>query len=62
MSNITVKDLLRKLKAFDEDIVVECGFEGLSFYRKIEDNSYCCIGKIDFGNEKERNQQIIEGK
>lgn len=62
MSNITIKDLRKKLEPFDEDIVVECGFEGLSLYQKIEDGSFCCIAKIDFGNEKERNQRIIEGK
>lgn len=56
---ITVQKLKELLKNYKDEYIIECGFEGLSFYKKSEDNKFYYIGQIDFGNERKRQQLIL---
>lgn len=56
---MTVEQLKQKISEYSDHSVVMCGFEGLTFYKKMENGKYSFIGVIDFENEKKRNQQLL---
>lgn len=60
MKNITVGELKKMLNdTYDDNNIVICGFEGLSFYKTMENQKYSFIGKIDFNNERSRVNKIF---
>jgi len=56
---ITVAKLRELLDNYNDDNVVECGFEGLTFYKPVANKKFDYVGQIDFGNERKRNQTIL---
>lgn len=62
MKNLTVKDLKKLMAKYPENYVVECGYEGLTFYKPVGDDKHDFVGKIDFGNENKRINNIFSDR
>ena len=59
MINITVAKLKKMIENYDDNNVVMCGFEGLTFYKPVGDDKHDYVGRIDFDNEKRRTSKIF---
>lgn len=60
MADIKVAKLKALINDYPDEAIVMAGFEGLTFYKKGEDDRFYFIGRIDFGNYNKMLKSMIK--